>query len=233
MKARVTLLLLLSLIIISLTIVNCPFPEIVYDNPLDPNNSHIVAAWFFDGDSKDSSANGRDLTPAWATVAPNYSTVQGRSCTTLGPDGYFYINEQILDGTEFTVTFWQYHMAAVAGSFFSTHNTGTGFKIFSDAGSQVDIEVNSQLFNNIVDISLMGRWRHYAVVMKGSSLKVYVDNMKRLDGTMQSSFPTMSSFRVGKNLDSTGQYTASLDNIRVFNKALTEEQLTTIYNHEK
>lgn len=224
---------LAALLLISLTVLSCPFPPVVYDNPIDPNNSYIVAVWFFEGDSKDASANGRDLTPAWSTVAPTYSTVQGRSCTTLGPDGYFYINEQILDGSEFTVTFWQYHMAAVSGSFFSTHDTGVGFRIFSDAGSQVDIEVNSQLFNNIEDISLMGRWRHYAVVMKGNNLKVYIDNMKKLDGTMQSSLTTKSSFRVGKNLDNTGQYGASLDNMRVFSKALTEEQLTAIYNHEK
>lgn len=225
--------LLIALLLISLTILNCPFPAIVYDNPIDPNNSYIVAVWLFDGDSKDSSKNGRDLTPQWTTVAPTYSTIQGKSSTTLGPDCNFITNEQILNGSEFTVTFWQYHTAAVAGSFFSTYDTGVGFRIFSDAGSKVDVDVNSQLFDNIEDISLMGKWRHYAVVIKGNSLKVYIDNTKKLDGTLQSSLSTKSGFCVGRNLDGTDHYTASLDNMRVFNKALSEEQLTVIYNHEK
>lgn len=233
MKSGTNRVPLIALLLISLTILSCPFPEIVYDNPIDPNNSYIVAVWLFDGDSKDSSKNGWDLTPQWSTMPPTYSTILGRSSTTLGPDCYFFINEQILNGSEFTVTFWQYHTAAVAGSFFSTYDTGVGFRIFSDAGSKVDVDVNSQLFDNVEDISLMGRWRHYAVVIKGNNLKVYIDNSKKLDGTLQSSLSTKSGFGVGRNLDATGQYTASLDNMRVFKKALSEEQLTVIYNHEK
>lgn len=235
MKRSYLLLSLFPLLLILLTIFSCPFPEIVYDNPLDFNNSYIVAVWLFDGNGKDSSANGRDLIPASASVDPIYSTIQGRSCTTMGTDGFFYINETILDSTEFTVTFWEYHMAAAAGSLFSTYDGATikGFKIYLDAGTKVDVRSDMQIIEDLEDLTLMGKWRHFAVVMNGRNLKVYIDNVKRLETTLQSSITTKSSFRVGKDLNNAGHFTETLDNMRVFSKALTEEQLTAIYNHEK
>jgi len=88
--------------------------------------------------------------------------------------------------------------------------------------------VKDTTVSNVAD----GKWHHVVTIHNGTSLEVY------LDGTKEGTFTTVSpntnigrSFTIGKYiLNSSNYFNGYLDEIGVFNTALTQEQVESIYN---
>jgi len=99
-------------------------------------------------------------------------------------------------------------------------------------GTTIRYVMGSDVKNTTVSNVADGNWHHVVTIHDGTSLDVY------LDGTKEGTFTTVSpntnigtSFTIGKYvLGSSNYFNGYLDEIGVFNTALTQEQIESIYN---
>jgi len=122
-------------------------------------------------------------------------------------------------------------------------NTRLGIVTWSDGTMyfEPDGATNrGRLFNYSTIISA-GQWHHIAMVFDGSQsgnanrLKAYVDGKQQtldFQGTIPATTPNTSGNPVtfGENLDATDFYSGKLDEVKIFNYALTPQQIRDVYN---
>lgn len=119
-------------------------------------------------------------------------------------------------------------------------NTGTvlnqgNFKIEILGNGKVSVIANQgSISSSINDALKLNQWTHIAVVFDSSltdnNLKLYINGTLIAVSSHNSLTSSLQSgtdlFTIGKNADSNGQYfKGSIDEVRIFNSALTEEQL--------
>ena len=73
-----------------------------------------------------------------------------------------------------------------------------------------------------------GEWHHYAVTFSGGAVKFYRDGVLNVSGSISTTkVPNITSFNIGT---SEAPFKGSIDELRIWSKALTETQLRTYAN---
>lgn len=80
-----------------------------------------------------------------------------------------------------------------------------------------------------------GAWTHYVVVKNGGTLTAYTNGVLTKSGSCSTAGYTLTDCSViGSNMSAIGgRYTGSIDQVRIFNRALTQEEVTSLYAEEK
>ena len=208
-----------------------------------PTNG-LVGYWPFNGNANDESGNANNGVVTGATLTLDRFGNANKSYSFNGTSNKIEVNDNAqLQLTTFSVSLW-----VNANSGFSlvnksnwsdgsleTFNIGLGANILNSS-----IKMNSNCFagmgwNNITTNtgSLYNSWKHIVVVFNGSTVKHYVNgiqvNSQPLVGQMDTCFGGKLKF--GAWWQNGPDYlNGKLDDIGIWNRALTQQEITNLYN---
>lgn len=121
-----------------------------------------------------------------------------------------------------------YRLHLNGGCSINTPRTNNGFSYGINSGcSTADID------SNIVPTT--NQWYHVVGTYNGSTIKIYVDNILKASASYNGLI-TSNNFPlyIGANSQQAGRnWTGDIDEVKIFNGALTSQQIDTIYTNEK
>lgn len=204
-----------------------------------------VSHWFLQNNLVDTRniANG--------TLTGNWNFTTGKNGNAQYFDGSSYdsiANNSVYNFTKsspFSISFWEKTSSSgITQVFVDKFGTGTqGYFIFANTGNQLAFQlINSATSNAIKTTSsptfIDNNWHNVVLTYDGSSLasgmKHYVDGVSyattivqdNLSGDTRTSSPLTLGARNTPNFYITGL----MSDVRIFNTALTQQQITNLYN---
>jgi hypothetical protein len=109
---------------------------------------------------------------------------------------------------------------------FTIHDSGGG-----DSGNIGILYPNG---THIFHTPSKNTWYHYAVTYNRSKIKAYVDGSENLDKSVSSFTPTFNHVGIGSRQNDKNVLTnGRIDDVRIYNKALSQSEITDIYNATK
>lgn len=183
----------------------------------------------------DDSGNGNDGTlvnsPTWVTGKVGPFAVQMD-----GIDQYINVpDDAVLDlGTsDFTVAFWANFTDAINEALFTKDNfagSGNGFYIYT-------LSSRFRYWNGSSGTSFgpnplsTSTWYHCACVRSGTTVSFYIDGSDTGTSTTDSrNFSNSSPLRFGNFADNTRFLDGTMDDIRLYDRALSGSEITSLYD---
>ncbi len=202
--------------------------------------SGLVGHWTFDGSklttttATDSSGSGNS-----GTLTNGPTPIQGKLGQALSFDG----TDDFVDtasvstysfGTgDFTVAFW-IKTTDVTGNILSR---GSGVSavgnwaivlFFSNLYWQ-DAHGTTNLYNRSATSIIDGNWHHILIKRSGTTNTMYFDTVQQgASVTDNTNYSPTNIFRMGNGAN--GNLAGSIDDVRVYNRALTDAEVTQLYN---
>ena len=206
----------------------------------------LSAAYFFDGDIWDSSENGLDLSSNGGCFTADRNGIANRAYSFKGQSECLTVSHTAISQT-FSFAFWfktstTLANAGAAGSGSQTgwygnyalfpqngfSNLGYGIKVGTD-GVVVMAHGDGYLKSHLSYISNIGSgWNHVAVTLgTDGSLSIYLNGTLVQTGTHSSSRAPQFSIHPGG--DEYGYYTGAIDDLMIFNRALSADEVFLLY----
>lgn len=142
---------------------------------------------------------------------------------------------------DFTICYWEYRpvyqgakaVLARNNSQYSPYVIGYGypegnvmFTYMSSNGSRWNI-VDRADMGNIE----MNKWNFFAITRNGMNFKIYRNNILKSEFSSSLAFPNVSNpVQIGTTQENTTWFKGSLDDIRVYNRALTQNEIQNLYS---
>lgn len=216
----------------------------------DYNKGKPVAHWQFDELSGTTAYdNGGNSLTGTLTNTPTRTT-SGKFNSAIdfdGADDYVTVtNASSIDGNEalqngLSITGWIYADTdgeGDVGQFFSK-GTETFCRTDSQSGSILDIQCELDLSTdatlNIASAITTGTWNHIAMIWENDAddeISIYINGTNRgtsTDGVGPYSTDT-SNFLIGNNSATDSSFDGKIDDVRIYNYPLTNEQIKLIIN---
>lgn len=213
----------------------------------------LVGYWPFDGNANDESGNGNNGTVNGATLTTDRFGNANSAYAFDGIDDYITGNSTNLSAAstnKLTIASWinvnQLATAPAASKVFTHTNNATNeiqqyaLSINSN-GSIYFLAGNGEFENNGPNLSPTGQiqsntWVHLAVVVSIDSVKLYLNGNVVMSKPENDNFPinpvdlfVFSSFT---NTTFNKLFNGSIDDTGIWNRALTEQEITDLYNAE-
>lgn len=211
--------------------------DLIVETISDPN---LVGQWKFDGDPNDSSGYGNDGT---VTGTETYTTGVVDQCIILdGSNDYITVPDDpsinFGSDTDFSITGWFKTDTCSGGKLILTKWTGNSWPYYSydvymeDNGTLTAVVADSNSFvargsaNSLAD----NQWHHFAMVAdRDGYLSLYLDNDLQSFGDISSigdiDTPNSHTLQIGCTANLTQKWDGELDDIRIYNRVLTEDEI--------
>jgi hypothetical protein len=207
------------------------------------NPDGLVSFWAADGNARDR-VGGRD---GYAYGNAFGAGVSGQAFDfTAGGTIYAHSPEVQLDNT-FTIEFWVNPTGerastpeSTTGNFgvsqrfaigpnyrYSSSQANMAVSVGTNGISVFEFAYSSYLPSLLVYDAPISGWTHVAVVYRNNRPSLYVNGVHVRDG-LQSSRDVFVSHIFGNNPYSSGQFIGQLDEIGIYNRALTQEEIAAI-----
>lgn len=229
------------------------FPELaafsgqpITNNVTPAAPSGLVGHWKFDETSgtvaDDATANNNDGTLNSFPASP--WTTAGIFNGGLVFDG---VNDRVtmgtpsvlnITGTTLTVSVWAKGSGVGNESFryliSKTNTTNTGYALYTGASGSIRFYIGTgvlQLTADTVPNPWDGAWHHFAGVFTGSLLNLYVDGVLAVSTSASGSIADSSTrvFTVGTFEGGTLPFPGTIDDVRVFNTALSAAEINGLF----
>ena len=192
---------------------------------MDPS---LEAFYPFNGNAEDITSNGRDL------------TVTGDTSLTFGKDNssnsayYFDGNGDYLEYVtnipsfdNYTISLWA--KPASSGTYeamFSSYDdSGRGFQIDLD-GSNFHIRKSSG-GNIVLSTAQLEVWTFIAFTYDGTNSIGYINSVS--DNESSGGTTEFNRFRIGRNRSGSTYFSGAIDELRIYNRALTASEIASLY----
>lgn len=206
----------------------------------------LVAYYPFNGNGSDESGTGNDASNNGASFVADRL---GNSSSAVNLDGDDFItvaDNSSLDLTQFTLSGWMYLDSAVPdGGFYNMFfkgeqgdpaNTNYAFSVTSDQNLSIFYEYGSG-----TNVTLLGTtsiatqtWYHFLSTYDGTDLKLYINGVE--EATLaESNAPETSdqALYIGTNQSNSTFVNGSIDDLRIYNRALTSGEVNDLYEAER
>lgn len=210
--------------------------------PTDENGTNLDLYWPFDEDSgttaNDISGNNRDGTVNGASLQAN---------GILGTDAYSFdgVDDDVslsydTPGSDYSVSVWVYPDSTGSGRGFIWNN----FRDFSNGWgvlydwSDNTIRIRDDTSNNDTDLlntnAPADTWYHVAIAIEGTTpftSYLWIDGVSQ--GTSDNASDNLSLMEkvyVGQRGTDAGYFTGLVDEVRQYDRLLTDSQVTQLYN---
>lgn len=218
----------------------------------DPN---LVAWWSFDNEVEegptitDVSGNGYDAQRNGGTLVSN--GIVGQALSFDGVDDYLFVPQGVVEGHEvgnfatddFTVSFWIMTTATRFEGIMGKRVHCSGAHSFWDLRLFNDLTVELYQDNNINNRNVYsglrvlndGIWHQVVLTRQGQTATLYVDGKEDQSNTpvLVVNVLNASEFWMGRSrcsgLDGTSYFTGLLDEIRVYSRAMSCDQVRADY----
>lgn len=172
------------------------------------------------------------------TNTVNFGEVSGNQCATFPGNACFNLQTKPLFGTgDFSVSIWENFDEASANQYSEAYFFGNaaasrsvGFHWVNSTGKFSLNTFNSDEAKNInVQIETKS-WHHIAAVYSSGTLKLFVDNALKGYATVSLDIGSDTSTVGGLGGDSERNWAGGLAGLRVYDRALTEAEISTLYD---
>jgi alpha-tubulin suppressor-like RCC1 family protein/Leucine-rich repeat (LRR) protein len=216
--------------------INITIKPILIDDKIPANG--LIFYYPFNGNTTDASANSVNAYPKNVTLISDRFGNANSACSFNGINSSFepFLGNSPQVNNTRTITGWFKISKPVSKSMnFAMINYGTNpdaaFKISFYSKGYLDVTFDTQTFSSQKDY-FNNQWTFFAMTFNDSTklFSLYINNALELSGTVNSFTKGFGDFlcRIGKNND-TDYFEGALDDIAVWNRVLTSEELSTLY----
>lgn len=213
----------------------------------DPEKDKLLAYWGLEEasgtryDNYGVALHGKNDGTAtnFANVASNYTTTTAKFGKGLTFDG---INDFVSQGSDaslnitgnITVSFWGKFVGAsimcvVCG--FNPGDATTGYQVWMNYASSGKMRFKTG--NIAVDTTYAsfndGNLHHFAASLSGTTVSLYIDGIWEKDATVGVPTTWTGVHSIGAKSDATLPTNGTLDDVRIYNRALTAAEISTIF----
>jgi uncharacterized protein (TIGR02145 family) len=194
-----------------------------------PTNG-LVGWWGFNGNAQDGSGNGNHGTVSQTSYTTNRFGVSGNSIELLTKNSYI----DIPDLSSFDISYSMYYYFSGTGGDYNTligQPLQTYHHLLLDPTGLIGFHSNRGFFSSGVQL-VVGQWYHIVCIKNGTQHRVWLNNLliqNDISGSfLNSVYPTSIIGNTGTpfNQGSLGK----LDDIGIWNRALTQQEITNLYN---
>jgi hypothetical protein len=199
--------------------------ESPYETSFNTFDNSLVAYYPFNGNAKDLTSNGRHFTVYGDTTLTNGKDNSSYSAYSFDGNGDYLETANIPSFDNYTISLWA--KPASSGTYeamFSSYNdSGNGFQIDLD-GSNFHIR-KSNGGNIVLSAAPLEVWTFIAFTYDGTNSIGYTnDNFTRSDPGGTTEF---NRFRIGRNRSGSTYFTGAIDELRIYNRALTASEISS------
>jgi hypothetical protein len=218
-----------------------------------PTNG-LVGYWPFNGNANDESGNGNNGVVHEATLAADRMGNGNSAYNFDGISNYISINNSPslnIIGTQITLSFWlcsnnNSNDANYKGISKGGYDVGSGYEFIyrnSFSGDNGVISITGGTGIQACDVgynmnSTFGQWIHLAVTLNNGVASFYVNggyqvgnNLNQISQFVSNNSELLFGKRNPANSNS-GYLKGKMDDIGIWNRALTQEEITAMYNGE-
>ncbi|MGK5094520.1 LamG-like jellyroll fold domain-containing protein [Deltaproteobacteria bacterium TL4] len=206
----------------------------------------LVAYYPFNGNANDESGNGNNGTVNGATLATDRHGVANKAYSFNGSSNYIALPSGFKDFTGgITVSVWAYPAALNYWSRFIDFGNGASSDniLLANEGSSstltfVSFSASSELTRTSVSSSIgLNQWQHFVAVNDTlGNVYLFKNGVKIATGT-STGLPknvTRNNNYIGKsNWSVDGYYSGKIDDLRIYNRALSAAEVSALYETEK
>jgi hypothetical protein len=213
----------------------------------DPFKDGLVAHYPFSGNANDASGKGKNATVSGPTLTKDRFDQSNKAYEFDGSNDFIstpnnLINFGIKD--QFTLSSWfnvesdgsTYRMLMEDGSDYRYDSIYLGLRSGSDkVFAKLGRTTGSQVANDSIPSPyLYGDWKQLVYKYDGSKISLYLNGhpfySKNVSGDLLSG---NRNLEFGRRPSGTHYYNGKLDDVRIYNKALSDEKITELYDLEK
>ncbi|MFA7252482.1 MAG: LamG-like jellyroll fold domain-containing protein [Candidatus Paceibacterota bacterium] len=217
--------------------------------PTSIPSSGLIAYWSFNGNANESIASKNGTVVGGASLTTG---VKGLSNTAYSFGTGKYINISQTIGTIKTISVWFYNSQILTASSGGKGIIETNYSIGGGGYSGITAgDVTGYLTNEIISIAMPSSnikygwcdaagsvavgWHHLVVNFNVASHDIYLDNVQINNCSNDAATSNFGTFMTTIGFMDSGTYYwgGSLDEVRVYNRALTTDEISNIYNEEK
>jgi hypothetical protein len=152
-----------------------------------------------------------------------------------------YITVPTLSGFtnyNFTMSFW-FNSTSTAAQYFMDFRNPIYMEFGYDVGSGAYNNTYSFIIYTGTQYAIHssanlrdGNWHHIAVTYDGVTLKMYIDNATPITSTPNDNthYSHSAGNKIGASATGTAVMNGSIDQVRIFNRAISSSEVTTLYN---
>ena len=208
-------------------------------------NNGLIAFYPFNGNANDESGNGNDGIVQGAILTKDRFGNLNQAYTFDGNEDYIDINnsEIFSEISSMTISAWFYSYTnqnddnAIISKTGKTYAHGSYDWIFLEDGSEFYIGTTKGLKLVEIEEPTINMWHHAVGVVVSSeistSISIYIDGNLLTSQDVDGSFAhTDDSIRIADYHNISHVWNGMLDNIRIYNRALSEDEIHQLYNEE-
>ncbi len=197
---------------------------------IDPS---LEAYYPFNGNAEDLTSNGRNF-----TVYGNTSLTSGRDNSSNsayyfdGNGDYLEHSTSIPSLSLYTITLWaKPDSTGTYEAMFASYNDASfGFQIDLDSSNNFHIRKASSSGGNItLSSATLGFWTFIAFTYDGTDSKCYINSESPVSD--QGGTTEFNLFRMGRNRNGNTYFKGSIDELRIYNRALSANEIQAIYSN--
>lgn len=228
-----------------------------WDNPFDSNNEQglniptdgLVAYYPFNGNANDESGNGINGTVMGATLTTDRFGNNNSAFSFDGTNDYIKANATTFPTAQRTVSIWFYTETVSNRPGLLGYGGGpratTWFQAINGLGRQ-SFHMQSHWLVNAIDYYYsqppVNAWYHWIMTTDSSGTKIYINGIFKTSNTIYVNNTNVDGKELGigviVNTNGSAPYTDGnvkyfngiLDDIRIYNRALTETEIQSLYH---
>jgi len=232
--------LIIAALILGLVLTGCTLLSNVGQTPATEQNgisyltktlplyNNLVGLWHFSGNALDTSGKGNDGTVFGANYVDN--PPMGQALSFDGSDDYVSVGNIGVTG-DWTVEFWASLASTDKTIYYPislspknlTYASGIFLAYKEDKWGVYD-GVNIVWGSSAVSTNT---WYHFAVTKSGTTYTLYRDGIYEGDGSLADI--DISDLNIGRRSDNYWYFEGTIDEVRIWNVALSEDQLCFFY----
>ena len=187
----------------------------------------------FNGNAEDLTSNGRNF-----TVYGNTSLTSGRDNSSNsayyfdGNGDYLEYNTSSPSFSRYTITLWaKPDSTGTYEAMFASYNDASfGFQIDLDSNNNFHIRKASSSGGNItLSSATLGSWTFIAFTYDGTDSKCYINSESPVSDPGGTT--AFNLFRMGRNRNGNTYFKGSIDELRIYNRALSANEIEAIYSN--
>ena len=195
-------------------------------------DNSLVAYYPFNGNANDLTSNGRDFTVYGDTTLTNGKDNSSNSAYSFDGNGdYLQYTANIPSFDNYTISLWA--KPASSGTYeamFSSYNdAGEGFQIDLSSGNFHIRKAGASGGNIVLSTAQLGVWTFIAFTYAGTNSIGYInsDNESPVSGGTTE----FNRFRIGRNRNGNTYFSGAIDELRIYNRALTASEISSLYTN--
>ena len=206
-----------------------PLLQFVTAQSFTPLTLGPVAWYKFDGDANDSSGNGRNGTPTNLT----YTTGMNGQAGNFAGVGYVTCPSALVAAGDFAISLWAQTPTNIQHNMVGQFGAGqTGRFLFRFVPVTTTARLGVQLSASAIsdDEITLNSWQHCVISRTGTTVKLIINNGTPKEATLADSVYQDVATEIGRGNADGKVFQGLIDDVLFFNRALTQSEITQIYN---